>query len=219
MVSSDGSIFWQAHPAGSDPKLKYAVGGDERVRLLEAEVEKLQRRLSETVVDSQAFAKLKEENRVLQESLNVYNQSGGQSLLEAKYQSSLDEINTLRVKLAGAHAEIKKLSRGPGREGARLQENIIELDNNIADMEKQLAEANDTNAELEALKDEKLALQEEAAALRVQLAALQKDSSPSSAEGDSQDRTLQRQVRTKIMVLLFGNFTCSKSLSCCIQGE
>lgn len=183
-----------AHPAGSDPKLKYAVGGDERVRLLEAEVEKLQRRLSETVVDSQAFAKLKEENRVLQESLNVYNQSGGQSLLEAKYQSSLDEINTLRVKLAGAHAEIKKLSRGPGREGARLQENIIELDNNIADMEKQLAEANDTNAELEALKDENLALQEEAAALRVQLAALQKDSSPSSAEGDSQDRTLQRQV-------------------------
>lgn len=178
----------KARLAESEAKLKYTVQARERTQLLEEEVEALRQGLAQTEVDSQAFATLKEENRVMKESLTALKQAGGNGLLEAKYQSSLDEVNSLRVQLADAQAEITKFSRGTGRERAGLQEYIVGLEKKIADMEKQLAEANANSAELKSLEDESMALQEEAAALRAQLAG-RSDSSSSS-----EDQTLQRQV-------------------------
>lgn len=190
-------MVWQARLAESEAKLKYTVQARERTQLLEEEVEALRQGLAQTEVDSQAFATLMEENRVMKESLTALKQAGGNGLLEAKYQSSLDEVNSLRVQLADAQAEITKFSRGTGRERAGLQEYIVGLEKKIADMEKQLAEANANSAELKSLEDESMALQEEAAALRAQLAG-RSDSSSSS-----EDQTLQRQVRSKLTSFLF----------------
>lgn len=162
---------------------------------MEKEIDLLNQRLSQTDVDSEAFSKLKEENEVLQESVISLQKSGGKSLPGTKYQSSLDEVNSLRVQLADAQAEIAKFSRGAGRERGGIQEYIAGLENKIADMESQLAEASASSAELETLKDEGIALQEEAAALRIELASR----SDGTAGGDTEDQSLQRQVRTGML--------------------
>jgi len=190
---------------------------------LEEEIDLLEQRLAQTA-DSEAFAKLKEENKAMQESLIALQKSGGRSLLDAKYQSSRDEVISLRVQLADAQAEITKFSRGTGRESAGIQEYIAGLENKIADMERQLAEATANSTELETLKDEGIALQEEAAALRIELAGRSEGNSLSPA-GDTEDQSLQRQVRFE-MLNAFSNvladnltynrrFLCDFLIFCC----
>jgi hypothetical protein len=70
-------------------------------------------------------------------------------------------------------------------------------------MEKQLAEANTNSAELESLKVEGVVLHEEAASLRIKLAGRSDNSSLSSAGGNTEDQSLHRQVRTKVLTVLF----------------
>ena len=195
-------IVWQARLAQSEAKLESTARAREKAQLLEEEVDLLKSRLAQTEADSKAFTKLKEENKALQESLNSLQQSGGKGILETKYQNSLDEVNSLRVHLADAQAEIAKFSKGPGRERAGLQEYIAGLENKIADMERQLAEANINSAELDSLKVEGMSLHEEAAALRIKLAGRSDNTLLSLAGGDTDDQSLHRQVRPKISAIL-----------------
>lgn len=196
-------MLLQARLAESEAKPKHSVQAREKAQLLEEEIDSLKQRFSQTA-ESEAFTKLKEENKALQESLISLQKSGGKSLLDAKYQSSLDEVNSLRVQFADAQAEIAKISRGTGRERAGIQEYIAGLENKIADMERQLAEASANSAELETLKDEGRALQEEAAALRIELAGRDGNS---LAGGDTDDQSLQRQVRTTTLHVYY-TFQC-----------
>ncbi|KAG0622794.1 hypothetical protein M758_3G123800 [Ceratodon purpureus] len=186
----------KARLAQSEAKLESTARAREKAQLLEEEVDLLKSRLAQTEADSKAFTKLKEENKALQESLNSLQQSGGKGILETKYQNSLDEVNSLRVHLADAQAEIAKFSKGPGRERAGLQEYIAGLENKIADMERQLAEANINSAELDSLKVEGMSLHEEAAALRIKLAGRSDNTLLSLAGGDTDDQSLHRQVET-----------------------
>jgi myosin heavy subunit len=171
-------LFWQARLAESEAKLRHTVRAREKAQLLEEEVDLLKQRLTQTEADCNAFVELKEENKALQESLVSLQQSGGKDLLQAIYQSSLDEVNSL----ADAQAEIVKFSRGPGMGKTGLQEYIAGLENKIVDMEKQLAEANTNSAELAGRSD---------------------NSSLSSAGGNTEDQSLHRQVRTKVLTVLF----------------
>ncbi|KAG0562921.1 hypothetical protein KC19_9G183000 [Ceratodon purpureus] len=186
----------KARLADSEAKLEHTVQAREKAQLLEEEVVVMKQRLAQTEADSKALPELKEQNKALHESLNSLQHSGGKGALEAKYQSSLDEVNSLRVHLADAQAEIAKFFRGPERESAGLQEYIAGLENKIADMERQLAEANANSAEIESLKVEGMTLHEEAAALRMKLAGRSDNTSHSSAGGDTKDQSLQHQVET-----------------------
>lgn len=127
--------------------MKYSAQVRAKAQLLEEEIESLKERLAQAA-DSEAFAKLQEENKALQESLIALQKSGGKSLLNTKSASSFDDVNSLRVQLADAQAEIAKSPRGTGRERAGIQEYIAGLENKIADMQRQLAEASANSAEL-----------------------------------------------------------------------
>jgi hypothetical protein len=98
-------LVWQALLAESEAKLRHTVRAREKAQLLEEEVDLLKQRLTQT--DYKAFVELKEENKALQESLVSLQQSGGKDVLQAIYQSSLDEVNSL----SDAQAEIVKFSR------------------------------------------------------------------------------------------------------------
>jgi uncharacterized protein YigA (DUF484 family) len=100
-------LFWQARLAESEAKLRHTVRAREKAQLLEEEVDLLKQRLTQTEADCNAFVELKEENKALQESLVSLQQSGGKDVLQAIYQSSLDEVNSL----SDAQAEIVKFSR------------------------------------------------------------------------------------------------------------
>ena len=206
LVFVNSSFVYQARLAESEAKLQHTVQAREKAVLLEGEVHSLKQRLAETEAQSKSFAELKEENKALQESLLSLEQSGGKGLLEAKYRSSLDEANSLKIHLADAQTEISKFFRGSGKEKLGPQEYVAELENKIADMENQLAEANTNNAELEALKTEVMVLQEEAAALRMKSAG-------SLAGGGPEDQSLQHQVRRKIWTLVFRRFRNTSHLS------
>lgn len=154
----------KARLSESETVVKYSAQAREKAQLLEEEIESLKQRLAQAA-DSEAFAKLQEENKALQESLIALQKSGD------------------------AQAEIAKSPRGTGRERAGIQEYIAGLENKIADMQRQLAEASANSAELETLKDEGIALQEEAAALRIELAGRS-----DGVYGADDDESLQRQV-------------------------
>lgn len=187
--------------------MKSTIQARETVQLLEEEVGTLKAELAQKNDDSLVVAKLKEEITTLQTHIQALTALSKTSTvkgieskrLQAQFQSSQEEINSLRIQLADARADIAKLSKGPERERVGLQEYIVGLESKIVDMENQLAEAESRSAEFTAMKNEGLALQEEVAALRVQLASIG-GSSIATPGIVAENRNLQRQVKNTLWI-------------------
>jgi predicted nucleic acid-binding Zn-ribbon protein len=166
---------------------------------------KQQRRLTclrKNLADRIAAGKLEEDYKQLQahaQELSTHLKTSSSKGLELKQlltqnQSSQDEINSLRVQLADAHAELATFTKGTEKPSPQLQEYVRGLELKVASVESELAKAKASDAELASLENECQALKEEVAALRVQLAAVSGSSIAMTPEVVAQKELLQSKV-------------------------